>query len=263
MCLAVSGQDEASYLDLARAESQLQSMFSQLYGQDVPGSQLALYHSIDSVFSIALQLPGSYDYTWTKLDQIGKLVSDDGRIKVFSWLYRAGPDDFLYSAYIQVRDKSDPELFKLQPAAADNIHAKDFEQQIDHWDGKVYYDLVTREYKRKTFYTLLGADFNNTRTSVKTIEVITIQRGKPVFRDDQFLLGGTVEDRIVLEYSAELAATVRYNEALDMIVYDHLAPLHPLYHGNYQFYGPDGSYDGLRFTEGIWVLEEDVDARNQ
>jgi len=98
---------------------------------------------------------------------------------------------------------------------------------------------------------------------VKTIEVISIQRGKPVFRDEQFLLGGTVEDRIVLEYAADLAATVRYNEALDMIVYDHLAPLHPLYHGNYQFYGPDGSYDGLKFTEGIWVLEEDVDARNQ
>jgi hypothetical protein len=262
-CLSVSAQDKTSYLELAKAESQLQSMFSQLYGQEMPGSQLALYQSIDSLFSSALELPGSYDYTWSKLDQVGKLESEDGLIKVFSWLYRVSPDDFRYSAYFQVRNRQDTVLFRLRPAAADNIHAKDFDQTVEHWDGKVYYDLVTRDYKRKTFYTLLGADFNNTKTSVKTIEVMTIQRGKPVFRDDQFLLGGTVEDRIVLEYSAELVATVRYNEALDMIVYDHLVPLHPLYHGNHQFYGSDGSYDGLRFTDGIWVLEEDVDARNQ
>ena len=69
-------------------------------------------------------------------------------------------------------------------------------------------------------------------------------------------------DRLVFEYSAELSSSIRYNAQLKMIVFDHLAPLHPLYHGNYQFYGPDGSYDGLRFIEGIWVREDDVDARN-
>ena len=90
-----------------------------------------------------------------------------------------------------------------------------------------------------------------------------IDRGRPVFLEDQFLIEGNMEDRLVLEYSADLAATVRYNEAMDMIVYDHLAPLHPIYSGNYQFYGPDGSYDGLKFTKGIWVLQEDIDVRNE
>ncbi|MDF1573111.1 MAG: hypothetical protein P1P82_15995 [Bacteroidales bacterium] len=263
MGMAAYGQEDAGYLELVRAEVELKSMFDQLYSQEVPGSQLALYHDIDSAFNHALKLPGSFEHDWSKLDQIGKLASDDGRIKVFSWLYRVSMNDYRYTAYIQVMDKNDAELFKLEPAADDNIHTKDFDQEISHWDGKVYYDLVTKEYKRKVFYTLLGADYNNTSTSVKTIEVVTVQRGKPVFRDDQFLVGGTVEDRIVLEYSADLAVSARYNEELDMIVYDHLLPLHPLYHGNYQFYGPDGSYDGLTFTEGVWVLEEDVDARNE
>jgi hypothetical protein len=263
MCMTVSGQEDATYLELVSAEVQLKSMFDQLYSEEVPGSQLALYHAIDSVFNHALQLPGSFDHDWSKLDQIGKLASEDDRIKVFSWLYRVSMNDYRYTAYIQVMGKKEPELFKLEPATADNIHAKDFDQEIGHWDGKIYYDLVTREYKRKVFYTLIGADYNNTSTSLKTIELMTIQRGKPVFRDEHFLVGGAVEDRIVLEYSADLAVTVRYNEELDMIIYDHLVPLHPLYHGNYQFYGPDGSYDGLTFTEGSWVLKEDVDARNQ
>lgn len=262
MCIAVYGQEDAAYLEIARAESQLKSMFDKLYGQEVPGSQLGLYHDIDSLFNAALQLPGAFDYTWSKLDQVGRLASDDGQVKVFSWLYRVNMNEYRYAAYIQVREKDETALFRLEPASANNIHANDFDQAIDQWDGKVYYELVTKEYRRKVLYTLLGMDFNNTRTSVKTIEVISIKRGTPVFRDDQFLVGGTVQDRIVLEYSSDLSATLRYNVALDMIVYDHLMPLHPIYHGNYQFYGPDGSYDGLKFTEGVWVLEEDVDARN-
>lgn len=263
LCIAANGQDDTAYLDLVRAESDLKSMFNQLYSQDTPGSQLALFHEIDSVFQSALQLPGAFEYKWSKLDQIGKLSSDDGVIKVFSWLYMVSRNDYRYAAYVQVRDKKETALFRLEPASSDKVHAIDFDQSTDHWDGKVYYDLVTRQYKRKVFYTLIGADFNDVRTSVKTIEVMVIKRGKPVFSDDQFLLGSTVQDRVVLEYSADLSATVRYNKALDMIVYDHLVPLHPIYHGNYQFYGPDGSYDGLRFTEGTWVMEEDVDARNQ
>lgn len=263
MCIAAYAQEDAAYLDMVRAEAQLKSMFDQLYEEEVPGSQLPLYNDIDSAFSAALQLPGSFEYKWSKLDQIGKLTSDDNQVKVFSWLYRVDMNDYRYTAFIQVKNKKETEVFRLEPATDDQIHASDFVQAIDRWDGKVYYELVTKEYRRKVFYTLLGADFNNTRTSVKTIEVMSIKRGKPMFRDDQFLVGGTVQDRIVLEYSADLSATVRYNKELDMIVYDHLVPLHPIYHGNFLFYGPDGSYDGLKFTEGIWVLEEDVDARNQ
>jgi hypothetical protein len=50
---------------------------------------------------------------------------------------------------------------------------------------------------------------------------------------------------------------------LDMIAYDHLVPMNPIYQNQFEFYGPDGSFDGLRFTDGTWVLEEDIDARMQ
>ncbi len=263
LCVTLPGQDDAAYLEIIRAETQLKSMFDQLYNQDAAGPQLDLYHAIDSAFNAALQLPGSFDHTWSKLNQIGKLSSDDGHVKVFSWLYQVSRNDYRYSAFIQVSEKDEPEIFKLRPASGEHVHDNDFKQEIDHWDGKIYYDLVTKKYRRKVFYTLIGADLNNSSTSLKTIEVMTLQREKPVFLEDQFLIEGNMQDRVVLEYSADLAVSVRYNEAMDMIVYDHLVPLHPIYSGNYQFYGPDGSYDGLKFTKGVWVLEEDIDARNE
>ena len=263
ICVTAPGQDDAAYLEVIRAEAQLKSMFDQLYRQDAAGPQMDLYHAIDSAFNAALRLPGSFDHTWSKLNQIGKLSSDDGMIKVFSWLYQVDMNDYRYSAFIQVSERGEPEIFKISPASGEHVHDNDFEQEVDHWDGKIYYDLVTKKHRRKVFYTLIGADMNNTKTSLKTIEVMMLQRGKPVFLEDQFLIEGNMQDRVVLEYSADLAASVRYNEAMDMIVYDHLVPLHPIYSGNYQFYGPDGSYDGLKFTEGVWMLEEDIDARNE
>lgn len=264
MWIPVQSQGDATYIDIVRAESELKTMFDKLYNEEVPGSNLDLYHIIDSTFQKALELPGSFDYAWRKLDKIGKLSSSDGEVKVFSWLYMTGENDYHYSAYIQLnKRKEESESFKLITGNAENIKSENYNQQIDDWHGKIYYEMVTTQFKRKVFYTLIGADFNNSYTTMKTMEVFAIQRGKPVFRSDQFMIGGTVKDRIVLEYSADLSISVRYNNNLNMIVFDHLAPLHPIYTGNYQFYGPDGSYDGLKFEEGIWILEEDVDARNR
>jgi hypothetical protein len=261
---ALFSQESEGYLEIVRAERELKTMFDKLYNVEVTGTNIALFHAIDSAFHEALQLPGSFNHRWQSLDMIGRLVSDDGQVKVFSWLYMASRNAYHYSAYIQLQDKrGEADVFRLTPGSAENIRSEEYPQSIDDWHGKVYYGLLTNGYKRKTFYTLLGADFKDTNTSIKTIEVFAVQRGKPVFRGDQFLAGGTVKDRIVLEYSADLTITLNFNERLGMIVFDHIVPLHPFYQGNYQFYGPDGSYDGYRFTEGIWVLEKDVDARNR
>jgi hypothetical protein len=32
--------------------------------------------------------------------------------------------------------------------------------------------------------------------------------------------------------------------------------------GNYQFYGPDFTYDGLKFEKGIWVSYSNIDVTN-
>lgn len=261
--LNISAQEE-SYIEIAKAESYLSTLFCQLYDMDDLADKSELFAEIDSVFALALNLPGSYDYGWKKLDKIGKLKSEDGNLKVFSWLWMVNRDEYCYSAFIQYKaKKGEVKLVKLMPGTSSKIKSEDYSQKLDDWHGKVYYQIVEKELKKKHFYTLIGADFNNSRVTMKTLEVLVLQRGKLQFRGDQFLDGGTVKDRIIFQFSSELSSSVRYNKQLDMIVFDHLAPLHPLYFGEYQFYGPDGSYDGFRFKEGVWVKEEDVDAKNQ
>ncbi len=256
-------QQESHYLEIVKTESQLSVLFNQLYDMDNQIDKDKLYVLIDSLFMYGLEQAGSFDYSWSKLDMIGKLKSDDGIVKVYSWLYMKTRDEYKYTCYMQVRNrKGKADIFKLSPGNEVNIEHEDYRQKLDDWHAKIYYQVITSKYMRKTFYTLLGADFNTAISSIKTIEVMAIQRGKPVFRGDQFFQGGEVKNRLVFEYSSEITMSLRYNPQLGQIVFDHLTPLHPLYVGSYQFYGPDGSYDGLNFIEGIWVYEEDVDARN-
>ena len=48
-----------------------------------------------------------------------------------------------------------------------------------------------------------------------------------------------------------------------MIIMDHLAPEDSRFEGQYQFYGPDFSYDALEFKKGEWVFQRDVFAKNR
>ena len=56
--------------------------------------------------------------------------------------------------------------------------------------------------------------------------------------------------------------SVKWNERMKMIVFDHLSPSQPSLAGNYEYYGPDFSYDGFRFEKDAWVLVEQIDMRN-
>ena len=69
----------------------------------------------------------------------------------------------------------------------------------------------------------------------------------------------------MFEYSSEVSMSLRYNEKHHEIVYSHLASKQEgsMLDGQYQFYGPDGSFDALVQKKDKWVTVEDVDARNE
>ena len=58
------------------------------------------------------------------------------------------------------------------------------------------------------------------------------------------------------------APVLKFDENEKQIVFDHLSPKSPQFTGQYQYYGPDFSYDALEFKKGKWVYIKDVDVRN-
>lgn len=251
------------YLELRKAEAHLESLFVWLYSDTLSDADRVL-REIDFLMPDALTMPGALKYSWSRLNRIGVKTSDDKVIRIFTWHVEDAPDTYRYYGYIQVglkRDKTG--LFTLQDNFRPQRGIYRADQTMENWYGKLYYSIVTKQVKRKTYYTLLGLDFNNSQSNIKSVEVLILQRNKPRFEREMFSNGKELVDRVVLEYSHQVAITVRYDPMLDLITFDHLVPLHPIYKNNFEFYGPDGSFDGLKFEEGAWTLKEDIDARLQ
>jgi len=262
LALHLMHAQEGSLIEVVKAESELAGMFTNLYSSEYPGSKDSLNMQILTVFSQALAIPVSFDFNWDKLNMIGKLLSDDRALKVFTWYLETGPGEFSYYGFIQLQDSKKENVFPLEDHYKGNAHKEVLKQTTEDWHGKLYYQLLTNTYKRDTYYTLLGMDFNTPLSRIKTIEVLGLQRGKPQFETGLFFDGKKYKDRVVFEYSAQVSMSLHFNPSMQEIVFDHLIPFQPIYFGDFRFYGPDGSFDAFQFTDGRWIFSEDVDARN-
>ncbi len=259
--LALWAQD-ADYLEFVKAENRLQNLFNQLYSDSLSDRE-AILDTLQIEMTQALGKEGSMDFPWMRLDKIGIITSEDKLIRIFTWHVADDMDHYRYFGVIQIAMKR--EKTRVIPLRDNGIPQRGllkFDQSTENWCGKLYYQVLTNVYKRKTYYTLLGMDFNNSRSTIKSVEVMALQRGNLYFVPSLFTKNRDFVDRVVLEYSSQVAMSVRYDPGTDMITYDHLVPLHPIYENNYEFYGPDGSFDGLEFSGGVWNYRDDIDARN-
>ncbi|MCK5138011.1 MAG: hypothetical protein KAR19_19660 [Bacteroidales bacterium] len=260
--VGLSHAQTPEYLELVKAENRLQELFSQLYSDSLSEVESVLA-IIQELMPGILETEGAMEFPWSKLDRIGVITSDDGQVRIFTWHVADDPDNYRYFGYIQVAlKKGKVNVYELVDNQKQQRNRRKLEQSTDDWYGKLYYRIITLKYKRKVYYTLLGMDFNNVQSNIKTIEAMVIQRNQPEFAGDLFFDGKDRVDRMVLEYSSQVAISVRYEPSVDMITFDHLVPFHPIYNGNYEFYGPDGSFDGLEFSSGTWIFREDIDVRN-
>ncbi len=254
---------KTEYMELHKAEGHMEELFLELYSDSVTDVQ-AILDELSVVVPEALKMPGAVEYPWSRLSRIGAKTSEDKKIRIFTWHVEDDPDNYRYFGYIQVSLKRGKiELHKLQDNLKPQRGIYRAEQSLDNWYGKLCYSIVTKKVRRKSYYTVLGLDFNNSMSNIKSVEILSIHRNKPRFEKEMFSNGRELVDRVVLEYSDQVAISARYEPSLDLITFDHLVPLHPIYKNNFEFYGPDGSFDGLRFENGIWILSEDIDARLQ
>jgi hypothetical protein len=253
---------EPEYLEFVKSETRLQQLFSRLYTDSLSDVD-AVLDTIRIEMTEALSMQGSMDFPWMRLDKIGIITSEDLRLRIFTWHIMDDFDHYRYFGFIQVGvKKGKSRLYELKDNNKLQRGVMKLDQSREDWYGKLYYQVLTNQYKRKTYYTLLGMDFNSSRSIIKSVEVMALQRNAPHFERSLFFNGRDKVDRLVLEYSSQVAISVRYDQGTDMITFDHLVPLHPIYENNFEFYGPDGSIDGLEFSGGIWNYLDDIDARN-
>ncbi|HEY4798748.1 MAG TPA: hypothetical protein VII99_06690, partial [Bacteroidia bacterium] len=132
------------------------------------------------------------------------------------------------------------------------------------WFGAYYYQLAEMKYKKKKQYVLLGWDGNNRNSNKRLIDVLYFDsKGMPHFGDAIFTdENGKIKKRIIFEFKAAVFMSLRYDEEKQAIVFDHLSPANPNLEGQYEFYGPDFTYDMLHFKDGKWEYIKNIETRN-
>ncbi|NOU19975.1 MAG: hypothetical protein HOO91_20640 [Bacteroidales bacterium] len=221
-------------------------------------------NNVLSLFRNSLIKEGAFSYPFDSLKNIGRITSKDGKLRIFTWnLPLTGGCQRYFGFIMYKKSKGNMFIFELNDSRQ-TINAPIKELLGDsNWMGALYYSLIEKIYKGKTYYVLLGFDFNNIFSSKKIIEVLTFGKDyKPVFGSNVFKVGDNVLSRVVFEYSARVTMTLRYVPESQTIVFDHLSPSSPEYADNYQFYGPDFTFDGFKYQKGFWIYVRNLDMRN-
>ncbi len=219
---------------------------------------------VDSMEQV-LSIERSFSYNFDSLKNVGKIISPDNKLRIFTWNLPYINGTHKYFGFMQYYPADDNKflLYKLVDCSDSYESPENLILNDTSWLGALYYEIIENKYNDFTYYTLLGFDFNSLLTAKKIIEVLYFKDNKkPVFGNAIFNYRDKLHNRIIFEYSAKVTMSLKYNTDLKMIVFDHLSPSKPSYTGHYMYYGPDFSYDGFEFKNGIWQEVRDLDVRN-
>lgn len=228
-----------------------------------------------SKFKKALEQNNSYIFNFDSLENVSKAFSEDGKLKVYTWLMPLGDGTFRYFGYvqtnmdknnfIQVFELSDPAYDEIKPDRSRLEQKRWSMQQYNYrnWVGCLYYKCITTKYKKKTYYTLLGWEGYNNLATRKIIEpLLASSKGDLKFGDSRFKDENRGQRRVIFEYAEQASMSLKYYPESQEIIFDHLSPPEPQLKGQYQFYGPDFTYDTYYFEKGKWIYKKEVTPRN-
>lgn len=214
----------------------------------------------------SLKTPHSFHFNFDSLQRITILKSPDNSFRIFTWSVPL--DDGTYRFFGTIQMATADGKLKLFPLIDNTEQIKEINASTGakNWFGARYYEIIPVIVSgRQPYYTLIGWKGNNSKTSKKVIEILSFEKGEPVFGKPVFdgLRGSAAKNRIVFEYNKLNTMTLTMDKSVKMIVFDHLAPFTPEMEGNFEYYASDLSFDAYKITNGRWKLVENVELKNE
>ncbi|MGB0934084.1 MAG: hypothetical protein ACPGU5_07355 [Lishizhenia sp.] len=203
-------------------------------------------------------------HPFNKLKTIGKLTSQDNSVRVFSWNYQTENEKNQYTAIVCKFDK------RKKKTTVTALNKNEFALQADenttlepnNWYGCLYYDIIDVKKGSRTYYTLLGYEAGDRLTHTKLIDVLYFSGSTPKLGYNLFKVDNEIKKRIFMEHAKKATMTLRFDASRNKIVHDHLSPESEGLREFREYWVPDMSYDALTFTNGKWIVEEDIIALN-
>jgi hypothetical protein len=221
----------------------------------------------DSVFTRvlvrALKSKNSFHYPFDSLQTVSILYAPDSVFRIFTWQLVINENVIRQHGAIQM--KTTDGSLKLYPLIDKSDVTSNVADTIGNnygWIGAIYYKIILKKSGNQNYYTLLGFDENNIRSSRKIIEVLTFKNDEPIFGGSYF--SGEKADgfskwqsRYIMEYKKEAGPRLNYDKDMDMIIVEHLVSESAEPKKKWTLVG-DGDYEGFVWKGNKWMHVEKV-----
>jgi hypothetical protein len=221
----------------------------------------------DSIFTRilvrALKTKNSFHYPFDSIRTVSVLYSPDSVFRIFTWQLVINENVIRQHGAIQM--KTYDGTLKLYPLIDKSDVTTNIADTVGNnygWIGAIYYKIILKKSGNRNFYTLLGFDENNIRSSRKIIEVLNFINDEPTFGGRYFSYEDdakfkTSQSRYVMEFKKDAGPRLTYDNDLDLIVVEHLVSESAEPKKKWTLVG-DGDYEGFKWKSGKWVHVEKV-----
>ncbi|MBR5957168.1 MAG: hypothetical protein IKZ99_02265 [Salinivirgaceae bacterium] len=258
---AVSAAVDSVFVRTERELLQVAHELSATRYKDLLQDSLSL--KLKEIFAVALKRDGSLNYAFDSLkNDISIVTSPDGLVRILTWFSVDDAGNYRYTGFLQYHDKDAKKdrLFELVDCSETIENAENQTLAPQNWYGALYYGIVEKKVNGEPVYTLLAWDGCGLYTTRKLVETLTFTaKGQPRFGKSIIKVGRKKMKRLVFEYNKRATMMINYDANLDLIVLDHLAVLGSQDTSNPQFFGPDMSYDALKFENDMWVYQSNIE----
>ncbi len=277
------------HLNLSILEDSLASVQRKIMKSENDSARQSLNFCFKKTLKAAIELPGSFVYSFDSLKKLAKMTSGDKRFRIYNWNLPVTDGSNLYFCFLQIIDKKNKNNFRIIELKDRSDSIPDPEHSIlnsNSWYGALYYKIITKNSVNGMIYTLLGWEGKNRTEMQKIIEVLSFDNnylphfGETIFnkyKDGQ-------NKRVIFRYSPLATMALRYEEQAiskgkkwnasrqtfqeshskaSMIVCDRLI-LAETTESKLPVFVPAGDvYDGFLFQNNRWNFIQGVDARNK
>ncbi len=211
----------------------------------------------------ALKTKNSFHFPFDSLQTVSILYSPDSVFRIFTWQLVINENVIRQHGAIQMKTYDGSlKLYPLIDKSDVTTNVADTMGNHLGWIGAIYYKIIVKKSSNQHYYTLLGFDENNIRSSRKIIEVLNFTNDEPVFggryfsyEDDSVFR--SAQSRYVMEYKKEAGPRLNYDKDLDMIIVEHLVSESNEPAKKWTLIG-DGDYEGFKWKNGKWVHIEKI-----
>lgn len=257
-------------------ENEMKELQSTVFGSKKEAERFEANKKFIKLWEQILRNPASMQLGFDSIKGVSKLMPDDKKFRIITWNIFKNDGTQAYFGFIQVNNTKTQksglfkkitttqyEVFQLIDVSGTVKSPETYQGTPNKWFGMLYYDQII---SCDGYYTLMGWDGNDNLIQKKFIDILFFKSdGTPIFGKDVFKIPKKSPKRIMYQYSSEIAMSMKYNDKRKQIVLSHLAPKDEgsTLEGQYQYYGPDGSFDAYEQSKDRWVLKEDIDIRNE